>query len=265
MIRKSLLCTALSLMVATTVSCASRPADMDPHEDFDRFEPYNRAMFGFNMGVDKYVLKPVAKGYRAITNEFTRDRVNTTLANLKEPISAGNHLLQAEPQLTGVNIARFAINSTLGLFGMFDVADGWGLKAQRTGFDQTLATWCVPDGPYIVLPLMGASTPRAATGLLVDTVSDPVYWATYNDANIRDKVGYSYTAIRAISLREANIEFLDEMEQGSVDFYSTMRSAYLQNRSQMGCKPLDAQVQYDFDFGMDEEDGYDPYDYTNEE
>ena len=83
---------------------------------------------------------------------------------------------------------------------------------------------------------------------------NPVYWATYNDANIRDKVVYSYAAINAISLREANLEFLDELERGSVDFYSTMRSAYLQNRKNMGCKSVENDVQsYDFDFGIDEE------------
>lgn len=248
--------TALSLMVAFTASCATRPADMDPHEDFDRFEGYNRAMFKFNYGFDKYILKPVAEGYRTVTNKFTRERVRSVLDNIKEPVYAGNYLLQGNPKQTGVGIARFGINTTLGLFGMFDVAEGWGLKKEETDFDETLATWCVPDGSYIVLPFVGPSTPRAAVGLFADVVFNPVYWATYNDANIHDKVIYSYAAVQAVSLREANIELLDDLERGSVDFYSTMRSAYLQNRSKMGCGAAgqDSANTYDFDFGIEDED-----------
>lgn len=253
MIRKSVLCTALALVMGLTTSCASNSAKQDQHVDEDRFETYNRAMFKFNYRFDKYVLRPVAEGYRAVTNEFTRERISSAIDNIKEPISVGNHLLQGNIKQTGIGIARFGINSTLGLLGMFDVAEGWGLKREPTEFDVTLANWCVPDGPFIMLPFAGPSTPRAAVGDVTDYFMNPLYWATYNDANIHDKVTYSYTGVNAIVLREQNIELLDELERGSVDFYATMRSAYLQNRKSMGCHAQEDKS-YDFDFGMDEED-----------
>ena len=252
--KKIALYTALALVVSLTSACATKQGNADVHVDVDHLESYNRAVFKFNYGFDKYVLRSVAEGYRAVTNDFTRERVSSALSNIKEPIYMGNHLLQGNFKQTGISVARFGINTTLGLFGMFDVAEGWGLKKDTASFDETLATWCVPDGPFVVLPFLGPSTPRAATGLVADSMMNPVYWATYNDANIRDKVVYSYAAINAISLREANLEFLDELERGSVDFYSTMRSAYLQNRKNMGCKSVENDVQsYDFDFGIDEE------------
>jgi len=102
-------------------------------------ESYNRAMFDFNMNVDKYVLKPVAKGYRAITTQDIRNRVTSFVSNVNEPVSTINHTLQGSFKKTLVSAARFAINSTLGLAGTFDVADGWGLKKSETGFDNTLA------------------------------------------------------------------------------------------------------------------------------
>lgn len=251
---KSILSSLLSLAVVFTSSCAAN-SQPGVHEDEDRFEGYNRAMFKFNYKFDEYILKPVAEGYRDITTKSVRNRVSSALSNVKEPLFAGNHLLQGDVKQTGVDLSRFVINSTLGLAGMFDVAEGWGLHKKKTNIDQTLADWCVPDGPFFILPFVGPSTPRAATGLVLDTVFDPVYWATYNDANIRDKVTISYFALQAISLREENIELLDELERGSVDFYSTMRSAYLQNRKNMGCHAKDSQKNtYDFDFGLEDED-----------
>lgn len=256
MTRKYILLSGLALMIASTASCAARTAGTDPHEDYDSLEGYNRTMFKFNYKFDKYILRPLATGYRNITNQYTRDRVNNVIANLQEPLFVGNHLLQGEAEQSGLGVARFAINTTLGLLGMYDVAQGWGIKDKQTSFDATLAKWCVPDGPYIVLPLWGPSTPRATTGLMVDALFDPVYWATYHDANIRDKVMYSYPAIKAITYREANLEFLDELERDSVDFYATTRSAYMQNRSPMGCNASkkDPASSYDFDFGIDDEE-----------
>jgi len=253
--RKLALYTTLAMVVLGVSSCATNKSGMDVHVDEDRFESYNRAIFKFNYGFDKYVMRPIAEGYRSVTNDFTRDRVGSALSNIKEPIYMGNHLLQGQFKQSGISVIRFGINTTLGLLGMFDVAEGWGLKKDTAGFDETLAKWCVPDGPFVMLPFLGPSTPRAATGLVADSVMNPVYWATYNDANIKDKVAYSYTAVNAISLREANLEFLDELERGSVDFYSTMRSAYLQNRKKMGCNTAEENIQsYDFDFAIDEED-----------
>ena len=168
---------ACSLIALTTASCANpndRTSSM-PADEHPTLEAYNRKMFEFNYQVDKYILKPTAKGYRAITTPYIRERVNNALANIKEPISAFNHLLQGEIKESGINLSRLVINSTLGLAGMYDVAGGWGLKPSKAGFDETLAKWCIKDGPFIVLPLLGPATPRSTVGLAVDSLTNPVY------------------------------------------------------------------------------------------
>lgn len=244
----------MAVMVACVAACASSATEQ--HEYDDPFEGYNRAMFSFNYQVDKYVIKPVAEGYRAVTTPFIRERVRSMLSNLREPLSAGNYLLQADPEASVKSLSRFVINSTLGLVGMFDVAEGWGLPKNRATFNETFAKWCIPQGPFIVLPLLGPSTPRAAAGLTLEFVFDPVFWATYHDANIHDKAAWTYAAVQGITLREQGIELLDDLERNSVDFYATMRSAYLQNQSKLKCfnDVSKDENTYDFDFGIEDED-----------
>ena len=233
-------------------------ADADIHDQPDQFESFNRAMFKFNYQVDRFVLKPLAKGYRAITNETIRERVRSVISNLREPISFGNQILQGEFKQAGVTLGRFAVNSTLGLAGMFDVAGGWGWQRKKDGFDATLAKWCVKDGPFIVLPFLGPSTPRAFTGMVGDFFMDPVNWVTYesDDDTVKYAVGYGYYALGIVALRESSLELTDELEKGSVDYYATMRSAYLQNRNKNSCygDSENNATSYDFDFGEDEED-----------
>ena len=228
--------------------------------DDSALEKYNRTMFTFNSVADYYVIKPVAKGYRAITTDFIRQRVRNFFANLKEPASTINHTLQGDFSDSGKSLSRFVINSTIGLLGTFDVASGWGVASNKTGFDATLASWCVPDGPFVILPFIGPSTPRAATGLAADTIADPTYWASYytNFGNDWEKYSFYYglTALGFVSLREENIELLDKLTANSVDPYSTIKSAYLQNRLKIGScaagnSSSDA-ASYDFDFDDEE-------------
>ena len=244
----------MAVMVACVAACASSATEQ--HEYDDPFEGYNRAMFSFNYQVDKYVIKPVAEGYRAVTTPFIRERISSVIDNLKEPVSAGNHLLQADPEASVKSLSRFVINSTLGLGGMFDVAEGWGLPKDKTTFNETFAKWCIPQGPFIVLPLLGPSTPRAATGMALDFVFDPVYWATYQDANVHDKASWGYAIAQGITAREAALDILDDLERNSVDFYATMRSAYLQNQNKLKCfnDVSKDENTYDFDFGIEDED-----------
>ena len=244
----------MAVMVACVAACASSATEQ--HEYDDPFEGYNRAMFSFNYQVDKYVIKPVAEGYRAVTTPFIRERISSVIDNLKEPISAGNHLLQADPEASVKSLSRFVINSTLGLVGMFDVAEGWGLPKDKTTFNETFAKWCIPQGPFIVLPLLGPSTPRAATGMALDFVFDPVYWATYQDANVHDNASWGYAIAQGITAREAALDILDDLERNSVDFYATMRSAYLQNQNKLKCfnDVSKDENTYDFDFGIEDED-----------
>lgn len=248
MLNKLRLFTYLSAITMLSACATSTTSDND-----NALETYNRAVYNFNTQFNKYILKPAAQGYRKITNAYTRERVNNALANIKEPISAVNHLLQGEPADSGKSIARFALNTTLGLAGTYDVAEnGWNLEKNKTGFDDTLATWGVPDGPFFMLPFVGPSTPRAATGLLADSAVNPVYWTTIHDANVHDKIYYSYVAVNGIALYESKMDILDDLERNSVDFYSTMKSAYLQNRK--GKSDDSDSVSYDFEMEEDEED-----------
>lgn len=255
MVKKTSLYTLLSLVLAFNVSCASS-GTMDQHDQEDGLESFNRAMFSFNYKLDKYFLKPIAKGYRAITNQDVRNRVNSLISNVREPVSMVNQLLQGEVKQSGISASRFVINTTLGLGGTFDVATGWGLQVKRDDFERTLAKWCVKDGPYIVLPFVGSTTPRAFTGKTVDAFTTPVYWLT--EAEHEDGIyAYSaYYAVMSIAEREAALDLGDDLERNSVDFYTTMKSAYLQNKSDMyNCyNDEKKKAAYDFDFGIEEED-----------
>lgn len=224
--------------------------------DTDRFESVNRKIFSFNYRFDKYVLKPLAQGYIKITTKDIRVRISSIFNNILEPISAANHLLQGEFKAAGTNLGRFVVNTTLGLGGSFDVATGWGWTPNKSGFDDTLARWCVADGPYIVLPFFGPSTPRSAVGLIADSASNPVYISVnsiHNDGQA-NTIRYSYSGLRAISLRADSMALLDDLEKNSVDFYAAMRSAYMQNRSSKNCYIKSETNTYDFDFSADEED-----------
>lgn len=238
-------------------SYASEPDSdaFDQTRENSVLESYNRAMFGFNNYFYHYLLMPVARGYRYVTTPSVRRSVRNSLDNIREPISTGNFLLQGNLKESGITLARFAINSTLGLFGLFDVAEGWGLKKKTTGFDETFAKWCIPDGPYLVLPFIGSATPRSTVGMGLGFVFDPVYWGTRHDANVSDKATYAYAALQAITIMEANMDFLNDLERNSVDYYTAVRSAYLQNRKNMGCRSsedvVNATASYDFDFDIE--------------
>ena len=258
--KRILMSAFLAAAVAITASCtATTSAGISEFDQEDRFETFNRAMFKFNYEFDRYLVKPVVKGYRAVTTPFVRERINNAISNLLEPMSSVNQILQGEFEQSAVTLGRFAVNSTLGLAGTFDVAGAWGWKKEVSGFDSTLAKWCVPDGPYLVLPILGPSTPRAAASLLVDAYAEPIYWAARNDANYKDKIFWGTGVLFYIAVREGTLDLMEDLERNSVDYYATMRTAYLQNRAKKNvCINSDAgSVNYDFDFGIDEEDAFD--------
>ena len=144
-------------------------------ENADPYENVNRKIFEFNDGFYRNIGFPIERAYRKITTKSIRNRVSDFVSNMDEPISTVNYLLQLKPKETAVSVARFAINSTLGLAGLFDVASGWGLEQDQTTTGATLASWCIADGPYIVVPLVGPSTPRNLIGSSADFLADPVY------------------------------------------------------------------------------------------
>ncbi len=246
----------VAVMLLGMSGCAT-PTGNSPAKS-TALESYNRAMFGFNNKVDKYVIRPIAKGYRAVTNEFVRQRVSNFFNNIEEPVSAVNHILQGEFENSGNNLGRFVLNTTLGGIGLFDVATKVGLEPKKTGFDETLATWCVPDGPFIILPIMGPSTPRAATGFVVDGYSSPMFWIA-EESNGEDAwlVYYGASGLKYVNLMAENLKMLESLEEGAVDYYETIKSAYLQNRGKMrrcGKRVVNETPEYDFDMDDMEDD-----------
>ncbi len=247
-----------------TAACVTNPngTKMKASDEESKLEVYNRAMFNFNYQVDKKVLKPIAKGYKAITTQSIRNRVTNFFNNLEEPAYAVNNLLQGEIKDSGKSIVRFAVNSTLGLLGTFDVASGWGIEKKKNSFDATMAMYCTPDGPFFVMPILGPSTPRYLIGWGVDAMADPMYWALWDkqDEDWGVATSYGATALKYINKRAENMSLLDSLEEGSVDYYATIKTAFLQNRQKF--QSLCAQkadeggsaTSYDFDFEDEEED-----------
>lgn len=223
--RKAVGTTCLALLASLSLSaCASGSAG----EVADPAEGLNRGIFKFNDAVDTAVLSPVAKGYRAVVPQPARTGVRNFLHNLKTPTILANNLLQGDLQGAGVTLTRFLANTLIGLGGVFDVAAKGGLPYRDEDFGQTLGTWGVGSGPYIVLPLFGPSSARDTAGLLVDTYTDPVrLWLTNTD---REEWYIGKVAVATVDKREELLDVLADLKKNSIDYYAAVRSAYSQRR-----------------------------------
>src|SRR5690349_18142520 len=219
---------ALLLVLTLLAGCASvGPNTAD--EDNDPLEPLNRQVFAFNRVLDRFVVKPAARGYRALLPQFVRDRIRSMIDNLGEPLIFVNDLLQLRIDAAGTTFGRFVINSTVGVAGMFDRATTDGFQRQTGDFGQTLYRWGVEDGPYLVLPFFGPSNVRDTVGLGVDLVASPVGYAIPHDQRV--KVGVSIFVVNGIDQRERNLEAFDLLEQSALDFYVHLRSVWRQHRA----------------------------------
>ena len=214
----SVLTTALVLAALAGCASVAQPNPRDPWEGF------NRRSYEFNEGVDRVVLKPTATWYREKVPALMRTGVSNFFGNLGDAWSAVNSLLQFRLQDFEENLARFHINTTFGILGIFDVASDLNIDRHHEDFGQTLGRWGVPAGPYIVLPLLGPSTLRDAAALPVDHRFDLVR-RIGNDA-ARD---LTYT-LRVVDTRSNLIRFGNVLEEVSLDKYSFTRDAYLQRR-----------------------------------
>ncbi|HEY4548489.1 MAG TPA: VacJ family lipoprotein [Pedomonas sp.] len=212
-------------MLAMTVSLAGpvHAADEDP------FEKTNRSIYKFNDTVDRAVLKPVAKGYRAIAPKPIRKGVSNFLSNLREPFTFVNALLQFKPDVAANALGRFLINTTIGVGGLWDQATKLEVYEQREDFGQTLATWGVPSGPYLVIPFLGPSNPRDFLGDVVLFVTDPVDIVVTKE--VGNEASYGLLGARVIDLRANAIDTIDPLLNTADDPYVFMRSAYQQNRA----------------------------------
>ena len=221
------------LTLIFTTNCSvnnSNIVDRTPEAE-DPWENFNRGTFSFNQKFDKYLLAPLAKGYRFVFPSEIRTGVRNFLNNLSEPWSSINSALQGNFKNTGNTLARFVINSTLGILGIFDVATEIGFEKQKEDFGQTLAVHGVGPGPYLVLPFLGPSTVRDAIGKVTSIYADPITLAL--ERNNKDEWIWIGMAVKGIDFREQNLEKIDNLNATSVDFYATLRSLYLERRSSM--------------------------------
>ena len=215
----------------------------------DPWENLNRNTFAFNLAFDKYLLAPLAKGYRIIFPNEIRTGIRNFLSNLSEPWTTINSVLQGDAKNAGNSVARFLLNTTVGLLGLFDVATNIGFEKQKEDFGQTMASHGIDSGPYLVIPFLGPSTLRDAMGKVVGFVGDPVTLSLQR--NNQDQWIWIGTALEGIDFREQNYEKFDNLKATSVDFYATLRSLYLERRSRMirneSFKEQDPFQDYDLD------------------
>ncbi len=211
------------------VKTNSEDFDTTTYEDeiYDPLEGVNRAIFGFNNAADRVILEPVAKGYKKLPSPVQSGIANF-INNLKLPLVAVNQILQGQGQNAVESTGRFLINTTIGVFGLIDVADKVGLEQKQEDFGQTLATWGVGDGFYIVLPLFGPSNLRDTTGMIMTMITDPINAYASNQ-------GEAWTiplrtAANAIDQRSRIIDEVNALRDNSVDYYAAVRSSYYQNR-----------------------------------
>lgn len=193
----------------------------------DPLEPINRVIFKFNMFADDVLLEPAANVYAFVLPQWGRNRVRDFIDNLKHPVWFANSVLQGDLDLAGRQAARFGVNSTIGVLGFYDVAGNeLGMPVQDEDFGQTLGVWGVGDGAYLMLPLIGPTTTRDFTGLLVDTALDPITWAEFEGD---DELQISRRVVDVVDIRDRSRAVADFIEE-SVDPYAQLRATYIQGR-----------------------------------
>jgi phospholipid-binding lipoprotein MlaA len=225
---------AMTVAMLALSGCATKPPASDPdalaeyRETNDPLEPTNRVFYAINNGLDTVILKPVAQAYRYVVPAPVRTGIHNVLVNLGTPVTLGNDILEAKPRRAGDTLMRFVINSTVGVAGIFDVADKWGYPAHDADFGVTMALWGMPSGPFLFLPILGPSSPRDAVGFGVDMAGDPFTWVGKGIEVTALK--WTKTVISAVDARERVLDALDEIKKTALDPYATFRSLYRQHR-----------------------------------
>jgi len=189
----------------------------------DPWEPMNRGLYAVHDTVDRFTLKPIAKGYRAVMPTFARRGVTNFSQNLLTPRSAINNFLQGKPGPGFSDLGRFIINSTFGIGGFIDLATATGVATYDEDFGQTFAVWGIPEGPFLFIPILGPNTLLDAVSIPLDLLRDPLMH--YDNASVRDKI----YILRVIDLR-ARLLTAETLLEDSKDPYLTLRESYLQNR-----------------------------------
>ena len=246
-----------SVFVFSLIICSSQLVAAEKYTANECFEKFSRGTLKFNQGLDKAIFKPIAKGYRALPVPI-RASTSNFVGNLRSLLTLSNNLLQGDIKGAGNTAGRFAINTTVGILGLFDPASKMGLeKKSREDFGQTLGVWGADTGCYFVLPVLGPTTARDALGLVGNVFVDPVYHLTHNsetdvivgNENLSEHNYYYYKGTDAVDFRSKNIESIDSLEKNSIDFYASVKSLYLQNRAQkISNSPISDKGQDDSDW-----------------
>jgi phospholipid-binding lipoprotein MlaA len=224
--------TGALILLSFCCGCAAAPRDSATADEVDAehdpAEPVNRAIFKANMAADHAVMKPVAQAYADHVPEPVQSSLHNVVQNLKEPAVAVNDVLQGNAKQAWQSVARLAVNSTVGVAGVFDVATKWGLPPHKADFGQTLAVWGVGEGPFVELPLLGPSNARDAVGTVVDMAMNPLSFVGGAPATY---AGVATGGAKLVDTRAQHLHDLDELERNSLDYYATLRSVYRQHRA----------------------------------
>jgi len=215
---------AASASTQTSDANSSAPAD----DANDPFEGANRIAFSFNMKLDRYFVKPSAEAYVDVVPEPARNGMHNFLDNLDLPVTFANDVLQGEGDRAGQTMSRFAINSTIGVGGIFDWASDFGIPNHSEDFGQTLGVYGVGEGPYLVLPIFGPDPPRDLVGQVADVFLDPFTYVKLREHGWYS-AGRAYFSL--LDLRSRNLGTLEDIERSSVDYYASVRSLYRQLRN----------------------------------
>ena len=198
------------------------------------FEKTSRAIFKFNMAFDDIVLEPLAKGYNKLPKPVKSGTSNFT-SNIGTLLSIPNNILQGDLKQLGHSVGSFAVNTTVGILGIFNPAEKMGLKPHKEDVGQTLGTYGVGTGCYFVLPILGPTTARDSIGLIADTFVDPFAHVTLRQNEILGASGnaldyYATKGLEAVDFRADNDTNFESLEENSIDMYSSLKSLYLQDR-----------------------------------
>ena len=230
----------LAAILAFLMFFSSYSAAEEKYTANECFEKFSRGTLKFNMALDKAIFKPVAKGYRALPVPIRKGSSNF-VDNLRSLLTLSNNVLQGDIKGAANTAGRFAVNTTVGILGIFDPASKMGLdKKSREDFGQTLGVWGADTGCYFVLPVLGPTTARDAVGMIGNVFIDPVYQVTHNtetdmvvgNDNLQEHNYYYYKGTDAVDFRSKNIESIESLQNNSIDFYASVKSLYLQNRAQ---------------------------------
>ncbi|MEI9995460.1 MAG: VacJ family lipoprotein [Rhizomicrobium sp.] len=217
---------AILALCAGLGACSTTPEEQEQN---DPFESLNRHVFAFNRGLDNRVALPAATFYKSVTPTTLRVHLHDFLTNLHLPVTFANDVLQGHLERSGEALGRFAVNSTLGAAGVFDVATDWDMPYHEEDFGQTLGYYGVGEGPYLMVPLGGPATPRDIAGGVADGYINPLGYLRWRHKNY-----YWSWPLRVLSLvdsRSLSIDALREIQRSSIDLYATTRSLYRQSRN----------------------------------